>query len=800
MDTTEKHYIAHIRNADGCEQTVNQHNDNVSVLAQQSGALYGIEKLSAFTGRHHDDGKDTTEYLEYIKAAAEGKNVVRGSVIHSTHGALLADQLVQSGDKFSRLTSEMVRTAIMSHHGLRDCISMDGVCSFSKAVERIAASYKNVKSAIFKQYGEEFITDEYKQACEDTKALQMAINEYKSYEKGFGSAHIYLAMYERLLLSILIDADRTDTACFEDNAALPEMPAKTVLIRMWQGYRTYCDSCIAKLQKNKIPSRLDEYRAEISASCSIYDCGTSGVLRLVLPCGAGKTLSALRYALHTAEEYGKRHIFYVAPFNSILEQNANEIAKYIGNDDAVLQHHSNIVFEQEDSEQEKRYQLLTENWSQSPIIATSAVQFLNTLFAAKTSCVRRMQALGNSVIIVDEIQALPINVLKLFNAAMNFLAHFCNSVIVLCSATQPLLDKLDTYRIMPPQSIIPDERKYRQAFKRVEIVDHSAGNGLSMAEAAEFILKQAQVSHSTLAVVNTKAAAREITELISKSIDRSDEYDVIHLSTNMCPAHRSKVISELRAHLNDSGYTKKIICISTTLIEAGVDVSFERVICSLTGLDRIVQAAGRCNRNKETTCGIVSVIYIRDEKIGLLGHLQEAQQVTREVFYNISTHPERYRGGALSQEAMDEYYTQFYFPLQKKEMAFPLKDDPEHTIIDLLTTNPTGSKRCAASKGCLLKQAFKEAGDAFSVIEDIGKQDVVVEYNGDAREHIEKLLSSHLISEQKKELRLLQQYSVQLSQYAIEKIGVGIRFEENARIWILNEKQYDKTYGVNDEP
>ncbi|MEG1882588.1 MAG: CRISPR-associated helicase Cas3' [Clostridia bacterium] len=716
-------------------------------------------------------------------------------MIHSTHGAILVDQLTQPKDAVARLTSEMVRTAIISHHGLRDCISVDGVCSFSKAAERIDDSYENVKSIVYEQYGEASINDEYKLACEDTKALHMAINKYRPYEKGFGSAHFYLAMYERLLLSILIDADRTDTACFEDNAALPEMPTKTELIRMWKGYRIHCDSFIAMLQRYKTSSRLDEYRAEISAACSTYDFGASGVLRLVLPCGAGKTLSALRYA-HTAEKYGKRHIFYIAPFNSILEQNADEIAKYTGNDGAVLRHNSNIVFEQDDSEKEKRYQLLTENWSQSPIIATSAVQFLNTLFASKTSCVRRMQALASSVVIVDEIQALPVKTLKLFNAAMNFLAHFCDCAVILCSATQPLLDKLDTYRIMPPQSIIPNEEKYRQAFKRVEIVDHLAGNGLSMGEAAEFILIQAQTSHSTLAIVNTKAAAREIAELIRKSINCADEYDVVHLSTNMCPAHRSKVISELCAHLNDDNYPKKIICISTTLIEAGVDVSFEQVIRSLSGLDSIVQAAGRCNRNRETECATVSVIYVKDEKIEALEYLSEAQQITRDVFYKIRTYPDRYPGGALSQAAMDEFYAQFYLPLQKKEMAFPLKDDPEHTIIDLLTGNPSGSKRCADSKNCLLKQAFKEAGDAFSVIEDIGKQDVVVEYNDDVQKHISKLLSSRLISEQKREICFLQQYTVQLSNYTIEKIGTGIRFEDSVGVWILSNKQYDDTYGV----
>lgn len=606
----------------------------------------------------------------------------------------------------------------MSHHGVRDCISVDGAATFFSAIERISDSYDSVKKTVYELYGFAAIEQEFKKACSETVKLRQRINDCHFAENGYGSSHFYIAMYERLLLSILVDADRTDTACFEDNVSPPTLPSIADLIQMWRGFRVHCDTRIATLQREKDPSLLDEYRAEISVACSTYDGGASGIFRLVLPCGAGKTLSALRYALHIAEQYGKRHILYIAPFNSILEQNADEIAKYIGDDDAVLRHHSNVVFDQDDSENEKKHKLLTENWSQSPIIATSAVQFLNTLFAAKISCVRRMQAFGNSVIIIDEIQALPVKVLKLFNAAMNFLAHFCDYAVVLCSATQPLLDKLDTYKILQPKSIIPDEEKYRQAFKRVEIDDNTTGNGISISEAADYIAKQALTARSTLAIVNTKAAAREITEHIRINIDCTNEYEIVHLSTNMCPAHRSAVIKDLREHLNDKCYPKKMICISTTLIEAGVDVSFERVIRSLTGLDSIIQAAGRCNRNRETECGIVSVIYIRDEKIDALGYLREAQQITREVLYNVRKFPERYLGGALSQKAMDEYYTRYYSPLQKKEMEFQLKDDPEHTIVDLLTNNPSGSKRCSISKHCILKQAFKEAGDAFSMIED----------------------------------------------------------------------------------
>ena len=792
-------YAAHIRKSDGCEQTVAEHNNGVAKIARNIGNQYGIGSLSMFTGRHHDDGKNTQEYLAYLKAAADGKSVVRGSVIHSTYGALLANNLANPTNTTERLAAEMARTAIISHHGLRDCLSADGKSSFQAAITHISDSYNTVEQIVYELYGKDAIESEFHKACGDVETIKAKIKGFNSAKQGYGSSHFYLAMYMRLLTSIVIDADRTDTACFEDGVEPKPLTTCQERKKMWNSYLSRCNAKVKRFQYEKEPSSLDHFRAEISKSCSEFDGGISGVFRLVVPCGAGKTLSALRYALQTSAHYGKKHIFYVAPFNSIIEQNANEIASYIEDDNAVLRHHSNIIFDSDDSEDEKKYKLLTENWSQSPVIATSAVQFLDTLFSAKTSSVRRMQSLGDSVIIIDEIQALPIKVLKLFNGAINFLAEFCGSAIVLCSATQPLLDKLNDYRILPPKSMIQDDGWYDKVFKRVEIVDYTEGNGLSVDEAAHFILEQAQDVQSILAIVNTKPVARKVAECIQKIATDQGTYRLFHLSTNMCPAHRSTVLTEMRSCLQDKANPQKIICISTTLIEAGVDVSFERVIRSLTGLDSIVQAAGRCNRNRETDCGIVPVIYIRDESVGSLGYVQRAQEVTREILHNIRTNPQQYPGGALSKAAMDEFYAKYYCPLQK-EMAFPLKNDPEHTIIDLLTTNPSGKKRSRDAGTMLLKQAFKEAGDAFAVIDDIGKQDVIVEYNDDALLHIKKLLSARSISYKKKELRYLQRYTVQLNEYTMQRMGAGVRFEEDTGIFILSRVYYHDEFGVSNDP
>jgi len=792
-------YVAHIRKLDRNEQSVFEHNDNVAKFAASLGKQYGLESISKFAGRHHDNGKNTDKFLNYIRDAAEGKPVIRGSVTHSTHGAVLVDKLAVFDTLHSRLASEIIRIIIMSHHGLRDCLSVDGNLVFNEAAKKISDSFKAVEELVLNHYGKSTLEKEFMNAIDEAKIIQNKIKEFLAAKEGnAGSPHFYLSMYIRLLTSILIEADRTDTACFEENTPLPQLKSKAEMRAIWQRLRDSFGNKLMEFQKKKKTSMLDVYRREISESCANFDQGESGIYKLVVPCGAGKTLSSLRYALNAAEKYGKKHIFYIAPFNSILEQNAAEIRNNVGDDEAVLEHHSNIVFDEDETEEKERYRLLTENWRDSPIIATTAVQFLNTLFASSTSCIRRMQALGDSVIIIDEIQALPIKVLKLFNAAMNYLAYFCHTSVILCSATQPLLDKLDKYRIMPPTKLLEDEGKYDDAFRRVQIGDCTGGGGMSYAEVAGFILAEVKNARSVLTVVNTKKCAREVFTQLRQKVD--DSYLLFHLTTNMCAAHRKEVLDRIRASLSDNKYKGKIICVSTSLIEAGVDISFERVIRSLAGMDSIVQAAGRCNRNFETDCGTVSIISIREEAVSSLGNITKAQEATQDLLYNIKVNPDNYPGGILSKSAMDEYYARYFKPLQK-QMEYPLQDDPEHTIIDLLTEDPARCKHFVAQGGnaktVLLKQSFKKAGDEFSVIDDGGKIDVIIDYDDGATEALHTLKAAKTLREKQAALRSLQRYTVQLRENNLKNLYAALQPFETG-VYILARIFYDEDFGVND--
>ena len=264
----------------------------------------------------------------------------------------------------------------------------------------------------------------------------------------YGNRDFFLGMYERTIMSLLVDADRTDTACFMEQRELPAPKSDEMMQDIWGKCITYLEQYLKSM---KSESRLDEYRRDISRKCMEAGEREERLYRLTVPTGAGKTLSSLRFGLYHARKYHKRHIIYVAPYQSIIDQNAEEIRRAIHNDEIVLEHHCNVIH---DDERERiRYEILTENWD-SPIIVTTAVQFLNTLFASGIGNIRRMYSILNSVIIFDEVQALPVKITKLFNLSVNFLTAFGKSTVVLCSATQPLFDELDENRLLPPLSMI----------------------------------------------------------------------------------------------------------------------------------------------------------------------------------------------------------------------------------------------------------------------------------------------------------------------------------------------------------
>lgn len=796
----EDSYIAHIRSENDkvIIQSVSEHNSNVSFLSEKNCSLENLSPITGLIGNFHDAGKYRPEVQEYLQKNIDGEKTHRGEVNHSTAGGYLLEQFAAGS-----MEVQMMAFPIYCHHGIADALSENGRML---ADERLKQR-ENVQQVPerFYQYNDKNKLEN--QFCESRKRLAKILGELQKYAEHIDikernlHKNFFVGMYERILLSVLIDSDWSDTACFMQNERIEDR-IQEVRGReeIWAECREYFLSYMSSFPKD---SKLSKIRTEILSRCMTQGEQAGSLYRLTVPTGSGKTLSSLGFALNNALAYGKKHIIYVAPFTSILEQNAEEIRKAVGNSEIVLEHHSNIFHEQE--EDRKKYELLAENWG-SPIIVTTAVQFLNTLFSASSKNIRRMNNICNSVIIFDEIQALPVRTIKMFNLAVNFLSGFCESTVVLCSATQPLLDRIPECKLNYPMDIIKLDKMQEDLFLRTVMHDKTnlTGSGFSMEELGELILERAEEEERVLTIVNTKRCAEQTYKYLRKRCEGS-EYVLYHLSTNMCPQNRQDMLSEIKRKLKETD--AKIICIATQVIEAGVDISFRCVIRSLAGLDSVVQAAGRCNRNKEVESGNVYIVKMSKEaeNVSMLRDIVKAQEAMERVLYQFEKQPQAFENRLDSERAIEMYYG-FYMDSRKEEMSYLVsiagRDD---TLLNMLSANAkvwSSVKQRYKGSHKFLKQAFKTAGDLFEVIPEDGKVDVVVEYDNTAKELIDTLRDPYIsLNEQQQVLRKLQKYTVGISDWLRRELGNAIIDDVcNGQVLILSENYYSRETGVSIEP
>lgn len=417
-------------------------------------------------------------------------------------------------------------------------------------------------------------------------------------------------------------------------------------------------------------TEINKLRNRLSEQCDDFAERGDGIYTLSSPTGAGKTIASLRYALHEAAENEKRQIVYVIPYTSIIEQNAQVFRDLLNGDPNdqtnILEFHSNITKEIESKDDEgndklDRLDLAESSWD-SPIIVTTMVQFLNAIFAKGTKNARRFHNLLNAVLVFDEIQNLPLKTTKLFNAAINYLATYGHSDILLCTATQPSLNRLtDGIRLSKDHELIPDLTDTFEEFRRVEIINQS-NRQMNAEELATLLQEVYAETHSTLAVVNTKGAARVLYDQLKDQVPGT-----YHLSTNMCSSHRKYVLNKIKQRLKED---KPTLCISTQLIEAGVDISFKAVVRSLSGVDSIAQAAGRCNRNGELTKGKV---YLVDptpslERLAKLPEIKRAKSITENLLYKLDQPTD-----LLNPEWVQRYFERYYRD-QANYLGYPCKN------------------------------------------------------------------------------------------------------------------------------
>lgn len=369
-----------------------------------------------------------------------------------------------------------------------------------------------------------------------------------------------------------------------------------------------------------------------------------------------------------------------------------------------------------------------------------------------------MHTLCNSIIIFDEVQAIPVKCMELFNLAVNFLTQFCGTTVVLCSATQPTLAPIKENNICECIEMAGRLEKYADAFKRTDIKDATElyPGGMEIEDLSEFVREKTEQYQSTLVILNTTACAMNTFQQLKEICPQ--EYELFHLSNNMCPQHKLDTLKAIKQILNEQ--SKKIICVSTQVVEAGVNFSFGCVVRSKAGLDNVIQAAGRCNRHKELgRMGTVFIVQM-SEKAEKLSHLQEirnAQAALQKVLEDYKNNSLKFRDTLDSEEAIKAYYLNYYSQLRTNETKFPI-DKQTTTIIELLGENKVGQLQYIRRNGEKVKtklpQAFLTAGQAFEVISNDYKVSVVVPYNDEERELLDKLSQDYLeIEEQKKILK-----------------------------------------------
>lgn len=396
------------------------------------------------------------------------------------------------------------------------------------------------------------------------------------------------AFFIRMLYSCLVDADFLDTETFMTNGAALRTSGSEI---------DTLDSRLNSYIAGWFPPKgeLNEKRCQILSTC--IECGEThqpGLFTLTVPTGGGKTVASLAFALRHAKNHNKRRIIYVIPYTSIIEQTAEVFRKILGVEN-VLEHHSGAMFDTADESTHTTLHMAkaTENWDM-PVVVTTAVQFFESLYSNRSSKCRKLHNLANSVIIFDEAQMMPLSYLRPCVHAIAQLIEHYQATAVLCTATQPALEPL--FKEFLPQSncieLCPEALQADPIFRRVQFRRAAYTQWDDLA-------RELNYHQQVLCIVNSRANAQTIYSLLNND----GKY---HLSTLMTPADRKSVLKEVRHRLSQ-GLPCRVI--STSLIEAGVDVDFPLVYREEAGLDSVLQAAGRCNRegkrNREDSIAIV---------------------------------------------------------------------------------------------------------------------------------------------------------------------------------------------------
>ncbi len=823
MNKEMPHYIAHVRKAGGETQCLEGHLLGVAEIAKELASKIHLEHQGELIGLLHDLGKYSNEFQAYLKSAvglinqdedefvdAQG---LKGKVDHSTAGAQLIWEELSKQGVMGGIAGQVLALCIASHHsGLIDCLSSNA----NKPVEDIFTKragkrddQSHLREAMSKM--DLLINKRFRELSSMPSVIggiEESIRKVARGEKDEIIIRFKVGLLVRFLFSCLIDADRVDTADFERPKA-----AKHRLNGEYTEWPLLIERLESHLQGFTLRNSIDEIRRSISDHCLNGSIRDKGIYTLTVPTGGGKTLASLRFALHHAERHKMDRVIYVIPFTSIIDQNAKVVRDILEptKDDrgrVVLEHHSNLTPEQ----QGWREKMLTENWD-APVVFTTSVQLLEAIFGGGTRGARRMHQLANAVLIFDEIQTLPVNCVHLFCNAMNFLVEHCGSTVVLCTATQPLLNRVDqskgALKFTKNDDLMPDVKGLFDDLKRVEVLNRRKPGGWTDEEIARLALDEVVQSGSCLVIVNTKKSAQTLFRLCREAAG----IQTFHLSTNMCPAHRKEILDEIRQLLDDESL---VLCISTQLIEAGVDVDFGAVIRYTAGLDSIAQAAGRCNRNGKQKdadgnpkVGRVHVVNPAVENIDRLKDIQCGKGITERLLDDVEAGSEDFGGNLIGPKAIERYFEYFFFD-RHQEMDYPVSAQTvgrDDTLLNLLSSNSLAMDEYGRNYGTApniyLRQSFMSAARAFKVI-DAPTRGIIVPYGEAGRDLINDLCSAFEVEKQFELLRRAQQYTVNVFPQDLErfqKAGAVHEIQKGVDILYLSDtRYYNQSFGLSQTP
>ena len=786
---------AHVRESDMNIQPLEVHLRNTGELAERFMQEIGVQDTGMLIGLLHDIGKVSGAFNTYIRSESgifkeddpEYKKYVKGSIDHSTAGAQYLLEKCGERSATERVVVQMLELAIMSHHsGLIDCLSNEGKDKFTERLKKSQAD--TGYSEFFERINKDLTQDIEKHMNSGIRSVSKIIEDI-SKEQDKERVLFRIGLLTRFILSCLVDADRIDTRSFEDQNTICESASDVV---PWDILLNRFYEKLPKCEGHGI----NRIRADVSEQCFNASSRPKGVYTLSVPTGGGKTLSSLRFAMEHLRARRMKRIFYIIPYTSIIDQNVKVVRKYLENEEDkeifVLEHHSNMDLDQDEGS-EAWSRGASENWD-SPIVFTTLVQFMDAIFSSGTGNARRMHNLANSVIVFDEIQSLPVKLVYLFNEAINFLSNVCGSTVVLCTATQPLLG---SKKLKHPLNLSKDHEiveKVDELFNDLNRVDIFFENKEQTYEGViQLVTDKLSEYNSVLLIANTKSSVAKLFEAVKGAVESS--VNIFHLSTNMCPKHRSEVLEKIDESLDEG---RKTVCVSTQLIEAGIDIDFNVVIRSMAGIDSIAQAAGRCNRHAEMPeKGEVHIIQIK-ENTGRLKDIYEGIGASEVTLCNCDD-----VNLILNPRVIESYY-ETYFYNRKGDMVYRTGD--KSNLFSKLSLNSSVLEEYKRINKTyppnIMLQSFKEANSLFSVI-DNRTHPVIVPYDKEGEEIIVALCSDDQYKITRELLRKAQRYSINVYESQLNGLLMSgsvkdISRSSDQKVYCLVDGNYDKEYGLKE--